>query len=118
MNEKQTQLIYLLTFPIVLTIGIVLIPVVTDYGDHQLAEQAAAQTTRWFAGHIIAAIGFPLAILSVIAIEGHLRLSSRSLPVLTVPCVARGRIIRCRPRCRWDWPTGDSLGGIFTGYLF
>ena len=90
MNNKRAQIIYVLAFPVVLTIGIVLIPVVTDYTDHRLPEQAVEQTVRWFAGHIIAAIGFGLSILAVGSINRHLQLTSRSLPGVTLPSVAVG----------------------------
>jgi len=90
MNDKRAKIIYVLAFPIVLTIGIVLIPVVTDYTDHRLPEQAVEQTFRWFAGHIIAAVGFGLAVLAVGSIDRHLRLTSRSLPGVTLPSVAVG----------------------------
>jgi len=90
MNDKRAQIIYVLAFPVVLTIGIVLIPVVTDYTDHRLPEQAVEQTVRWFAGHIVAAIGFGLAVLAVGSIDRHLQLTSRSLPAVTLPGVAVG----------------------------
>jgi hypothetical protein len=90
MNNKRLQIIYILAFPVVLTIGIVLIPVVTDYSDHHLAEQAVGQTARWFLGHIISAIGFALSMLAVSSVERHLRFFSQSLPLLTLPCVAVG----------------------------
>ena len=90
MNDKRLQIYYILAFPIVLTIGIVLIPVVTNYADHSLAEQAVGQTGRWLAGHIIAAVGFALSILAVGAIARHLQLTTRSLPGLTLPCIAVG----------------------------
>ena len=90
MNHKRAQIIYVLAFPIVLTIGIVLIPVVTDYTDHRLPEQAVEQAFRWFAGHIIAAIGFGLVVLAVGSIDRHLQLTSRSLPSVTLPSVAVG----------------------------
>ena len=90
MNNKRAQIIYVLAFPVVLTIGIVLIPVVTDYTDHHLPEQAVEQTVRWFAGHIVAAIGFGLAVLAVGSIDRHLQLTSRSLPRVTLPGVAVG----------------------------
>jgi hypothetical protein len=90
MNDKRLQTIYILVFPVVLTIGIVLIPVVTDYTDHRLAEQGVDQTGRWFSGHIIAAIGFGLSILAVGSIARHLQHAARSLPVVTLPCVTVG----------------------------
>lgn len=45
-------------FPLVLTLGICLIPIVHNYANHDLAETAVAKTKRWFWGHLISAIGF------------------------------------------------------------
>ena len=90
MNTKRSQIITILAFPVVLTIGIVLIPVVTDYTDHRLAEEAVAQTGRWFLGHIISAIGFCLSILAVNSIDRHLQTKFGSLPRLALPFIAVG----------------------------
>ena len=90
MNNKRLQILSILAFPVVLTIGIVLIPVVTYYTDHRLPEQAVGQTMRWFFGHISAAIAFAISILAVGSIDRHLQLSSRSLPVLTLPFITIG----------------------------
>jgi len=90
MNNKRWQIFTVLAFPVVLAAGIVLIPVVADYSDHQLAEQAVGQTARWFSGHLIAAIGFSLSVLAVVSVNRHLRRSSRSLPAVTLPCIALG----------------------------
>ena len=90
MNHKRMQIIYILAFPVVLTIGIVLIPVVADYSQHQLAEEAVAQTMRWYVGHILSAVGFALAILAVSAIDAHLRQAERTLPLLTLPLITIG----------------------------
>ena len=90
MSDKRLQIVYILAFPIVLTIGIVLIPVVVDYSDHRLATLAVGQTARWFSGHIISAIGFALAILAVSTIDRHLRYASQSLPVLALPFITVG----------------------------
>lgn len=49
-------------FPIILAIGILLIPVNPDYSNHDLAVKALEQTERWFAGHLISAIAFAFAI--------------------------------------------------------
>lgn len=90
MNTNRLEVIYILAFPVVLTIGIVLIPVVTDYTDHQLAEAGVGRTMPWFLGHIIAAVGFALSILAVSSIDKHLQRSSQSLPVLALPCITLG----------------------------
>jgi len=49
-------------FPIILAIGILLIPVNPDYSNHALAVQALEQIERWFAGHLISALAFSFAI--------------------------------------------------------
>jgi len=90
MNTKRSQVITILAFPVVLTIGIVLIPVVTDYTDHRLAELAVAQIGRWSFGHIISAIAFCISILAVSTIDGYLRTKSGSLPKLAQPFIAIG----------------------------
>ena len=80
----------ILTFPAVLTIGILLIPVVTDYTDHAVAEKAVGQTWRWFAGHIITAIAFALLINAVSAINTFLRQTARQLPPISLPFTTIG----------------------------
>lgn len=64
MNNQYFTLFAVLTalFPLVLAVGIVLIPVVRNYADHELAEAAAAQSKRWFWGHLLSAIGFGLGV--------------------------------------------------------
>jgi hypothetical protein len=60
-------------FPILLTIGIVLIPVVSDYGNHEIAVQAVAQSARWLAGHLISAAAFGLSVWAASEIMTGLR---------------------------------------------
>lgn len=79
MNQKKNAF-YILAFPIVLTFGILLIPVVSDYSDHQLASHGVEMTTRWFLGHILTAISFGISLLSVNSIEANLRTKSYQLP--------------------------------------
>ena len=59
-------------FPIVLTLGIVLIPVVRNYADHELAEAAAAKSKRWFWGHLFSAVGFGLGVATAVPIKLYL----------------------------------------------
>ena len=81
MASDQKSIVYrMLLFPVVLTIGIVLIPVVADYSDHQLASQQVEQTARWFLGHIVAAAAFGLSLLSVGAVEELFQRISYRLP--------------------------------------
>jgi len=78
-NQKQNAF-YIFVFPVVLTIGILLIPVVSDYSNHQLASEGVEMTTRWFLGHILTAVAFGISILSVHTIEGYLQSKSYRLP--------------------------------------
>ena len=80
MRDQNKQAYYLFIFPVVLTIGILLIPVVTDYSDHQLAAKGVELTSRWFLGHMISAVAFGLSLLSVDPIEEYLRKNSYRLP--------------------------------------
>ena len=59
-------------FPIILAIGILLIPVNPDYNDHALAVQAVGQMARWFAGHLVSAIAFGFSIWAAREIFGRL----------------------------------------------
>jgi hypothetical protein len=58
----RNKLFPIFAFPIILAIGIVLIPVNPDYGNHDLAVKAVQQSERWFAGHLIAAIAFSFVV--------------------------------------------------------
>lgn len=70
MNTLHSGILAVVTafFPIVLASGIVLIPVVVNYADHVQAERAAAQSSRWFWGHLISAIGFGLGVVAACAL--------------------------------------------------
>jgi len=59
-------------FPLLLTIGVVTIPVVADYSNHILAEEAASQTGRWFWGHTISGVAFGVSILAACSITRYL----------------------------------------------
>lgn len=72
MNNQSYWKRVVFMFPITLSIGIVLIPVVSDYSDHALAEEAAQQSVRWFLGHIVSGIAFGLAILASVGIAQKL----------------------------------------------
>ena len=59
---NHPKLFPIFAFPIILAIGILLIPVNPDYSNHELAVRAVQQSTRWFAGHLIAAIAFSFVV--------------------------------------------------------
>lgn len=78
-------------FPITLSIGILLIPVVADYNNHDLAERAAAESVRWFIGHIHAAASFGLGLLACCCIADVLyRKGERRRVVFALPLIAVG----------------------------
>lgn len=80
MTDRKKNAYYVLVFPIVLTVGILLIPVVPDYSNHHLASKSVEMTTRWFVGHIVAAVAFSISLLSVQSIEAYLRFKTYRLP--------------------------------------
>ncbi len=59
-------------FPIILSLGILIIPVNPDYNDHALAVQAVELTGRWYLGHLIAALAFGFSVWAVREILGVL----------------------------------------------
>lgn len=72
MSHKNLKLLPVISFPIILTLGILLIPMVSDYANHAFAEQAARQVPRWFLGHLISALSFGIGILTAYSITTHL----------------------------------------------
>jgi hypothetical protein len=83
----------ILSFPVVLMIGILLIPVVRDYGDHAQAAWAVGQTGRWVAGHLTAAVAFGLGGLAVVVVhlEARQRWSFSAKAIL--PMAALGAVL-------------------------
>jgi hypothetical protein len=72
MASRKIDAIIIALFPAILTIGIVMIPVVKDYSDHILAEEAVSQTQRWLSGHMISSIAFGISIISAYIIAAYL----------------------------------------------
>ncbi|MCP4428177.1 MAG: hypothetical protein GY803_27125 [Chloroflexi bacterium] len=70
--RRKLQKIFILIFPIVLAVGILLIPIVPNYDQHELAAQAVEMTGRWFGGHLLTAVAFGLSLFSVNAINQKL----------------------------------------------
>lgn len=52
------------SFPGLLLLGVVLIPVVKDFRDHDSAEKAVEQSRRWFWGHALSGIAFGYGIVA------------------------------------------------------
>ena len=81
----------IMSFPMALAFGITLIPVVTDYGDHTLAEEAVRDATRWYLGHILTATAFGLGILACSCIGDVLyRMGQRKRVMIALPLIAVG----------------------------
>jgi hypothetical protein len=78
-------------FPLLLSLGILLIPVVRSYADHELAQQAAAKSQRWFWGHLLSAVAFVFSILVACCLAVYLHTTDVfRLAMLTVPVMAVG----------------------------
>jgi|GEM_PF-1227447 len=90
MNRVELGSLAVAVFPVVLAAGIFTIPVVSDYSNHALAEQAARQTGRWFWGHLVSGVAFGLGIVAACSIAdhlfvvGHTCLGKLSLPPATL----------------------------------
>jgi hypothetical protein len=86
--RSRIYIIPIFSFPIILAIGILTIPVVSDYSNHILAEQAASQTARWFWGHLISAVAFGFSSLAAYSIKRYLpergRASSGTVSLLLI----------------------------------
>ncbi len=59
---------WLALFPLLLTLGIWMIPVVANYADHDSAEVQVAQSRRWVWGHLISAVAFGWGMLAAGAV--------------------------------------------------
>ena len=78
-------MLLVLAFPVALSLGILLIPVVSDYSDHAIAAQAVNSTGRWFAGHVLAAVAFGLSVVSVSVAAAVLADREQALPFFVLP---------------------------------
>ena len=72
MTRNRLQALSIAAFPVLLVIGILTIPVVSDYADHALTEKAAGRTARWYGGHVISAIAFGFGALASCAIANYI----------------------------------------------
>jgi hypothetical protein len=70
---RKINLFPVFVFPIILALGILIIPVNPDYNDHALAVQAVELTERWCLGHLISALAFGFSIWAIREILGVLR---------------------------------------------
>ena len=83
--------IWVAAFPVILVVGVLTIPVVADYGDHELAAAAAHQTARWYWGHLLSALAFAVAAIAAVAVQSRLRRMSTEPPAIwAVPLVVAG----------------------------
>lgn len=90
-NRSRLYSTLIAAFPIVLATGIVLIPVVTDYSNPTLAEEATEQSIRWFLGHIHSAAAFGIGVLACCCIGDVLyRRGQRNRVIFALPFIAVG----------------------------
>jgi hypothetical protein len=94
MTRNQFQALPIAIFPVILVIGILTIPVVSDYADHALAEQAAGQTARWFWGHLVCAVAFGIGALAACSIGGHLYQIGEGLEAVGLPLTVVGAALQ------------------------
>jgi len=78
--NRKVNVFTIIAFPVILSVRILLIPVVSNYSDHDLASKAVQMTIRRFLGHIISAIAFCINLLSVSSIDNYLDKNSYRLP--------------------------------------
>jgi hypothetical protein len=80
-----------LIFLLLLTSGIITIPIVADYSNHVLAEEAASQTVRWLWGHIISGVAFVVSVMVATSIAYYLTKKDQSwLGALSLVFIAIG----------------------------
>jgi len=89
-TQRRLRMLLVLAFPVALSLGILLIPVVSDYSDHAIAAQAVNSTGRWFAGHVLAAVAFGLSVVSVSVAAAVLADREQALPFFVLPLIAVG----------------------------
>lgn len=90
-NRSRLYSTLIAAFPIVLATGIVLIPAVGDYSNHELAQEATAQSIRWFLGHVHSAAAFGMGVLACCCIGDVLyRRGQRNRVIFALPFVAVG----------------------------
>jgi hypothetical protein len=78
----------LAAFPIALALGVFTIPVVADYGNHELAAAAARLTARWYWGHLLSALAFGLAGVAAVAVHGALAKCASTPPGIWAAALA------------------------------
>jgi ABC-type spermidine/putrescine transport system permease subunit II len=90
MRADRCVSLMLVAFPVLLALGILLIPVVADYSDHSLAVRAVGQTWRWFLGHILAALAFGYSVWVIATLDEHMRSTGHRLHRLTISSLVFG----------------------------
>ncbi len=83
-------------FPLLLSLGILLIPIVPNYADHQLAQQAIEKSRRWFWGHLLCGVAFIWAILAACCLAVYLHAEeafSWAVPTVLLMAVGAGLLV-------------------------
>jgi hypothetical protein len=90
---QKFLLFSIIAFPVILFAGIIMIPVVTHYADHDLAQKAALQTKRWFWGHLISGLAFGVGLLALFSLAFFLFEQEIFFwPALSLPFAAIGAV--------------------------
>ncbi len=90
MFSEHTLASWMALFPLLLTLGIWLIPVVANYADHDSAERQVAQSQRWVWGHLISAVAFGWGVVAagcvalVLAERGFATWAIAGLPLVAL----------------------------------
>lgn len=91
MSRQRLYSTLIAAFPMALAVGVILIPVVSDYSNHNMAAEGASQSIRWFIGHIHSAAAFGLAVLACCCIGDVLyRRGQHKRVILALPFIAVG----------------------------
>ena len=77
-----------LLFPATLAIGVITIPYVATFTDHQLVEQAVGSGYRWYVGHILTSASFGIGAVTVALLAQQLPPQSSSLTAIATTLLA------------------------------
>ncbi len=81
-RQQRPRMLLILAFPVALSPGILLVPVISDYSGHVIAARAVSTTARWDSGHVLAAVAFGLRVLSASVVADVLVEREQRPPVL------------------------------------
>jgi hypothetical protein len=80
-SPERDDALQIVAFPVLLTIGILLIPVVPDYSDDAAAARATQHSGLWLLGHLLSAAAFATSVQCSAVLQ---RLTGRPSPWITL----------------------------------